>query len=347
MGKPHVLILAGGSGTRLWPLSRENMPKQFLAVCGERETLLQLTVRRMLGVTDAARIHVVASSRWQALIAHQLMDFGFVHDPFIEEPEGRNTAPAIALGVAALLRNGADAKETVLVCPSDHLIGDEVAFQGAVRNAVLAAESGRIVTFGITPTRPETGFGYIKTSGTDEEGWCAVSAFVEKPDAATARHYLDEGGYYWNGGYFGFRIEDLVRAFEVYFPEGAGIFSRDREVSEAAFLACPKISMDYAIMEKMSDIACVPLDARWSDVGSWDAVYENSPRDESGNVTSGNVELHGSKNSLVLGGERLICALDLDNLIVVDTPDALFLSPRGSSQRLGSIVKSLKDPKVR
>ena len=345
--KPHILILAGGSGTRLWPMSRENMPKQFLSVCGRGETLLQLTVRRLLGVTDADRIHIVASSKWRSLIAYQLMDFGFAHDAFIDEPEGRNTAPAIALGVAELMRAGVGTDETVLVCPSDHLIADEEAFRRAVRAAVEATAGGRIVTFGIQPTHPETGFGYIKTCGGGECGCLAVDAFVEKPDEPTAQRYLDEGGYYWNGGYFCFRISDLVRAFEKFFPEATGIFDPDPDASCRAFLACTKTSIDYAVMERTPDIACVPMDVGWSDVGSWDAVYDNSKCDGAGNVTGGNVELHGSENSLVIGGERLICGIDLDAMIVVDTPDVLFISPRGSSQKLGGIVKSLTNPKYR
>lgn len=343
----YVLILAGGSGTRLWPLSREDMPKQFLSVCGRDETLLQLTVRRMLRVTDASRLRVVASGRWRSLISYQLMDFSLPDDIFIDEPEGRNTAPAIALGLAELIRAGAGGDDVVLVCPSDHLISDEAAFADAAERAFIAASRGRIVTFGIKPTYPETGFGYIKTKGPGGGEVAEVEAFVEKPDLETAEGYVASGSYYWNGGYFCFRVSDMTAAFEKYFPESAGIFSTDSDESRRAFLACPKISMDYAIMEKIGNIACVPMDAGWSDVGSWDAVYDNSPRDESGNVVVGNLAAQGLKNSIVIGGERLICCIDVDSMIVVDTPDALLIAPRGSSQKLPATVRRLPDEKYR
>ncbi|MDR1885039.1 MAG: mannose-1-phosphate guanylyltransferase/mannose-6-phosphate isomerase [Synergistaceae bacterium] len=340
--KLHVLILAGGSGTRLWPLSREEMPKQFLSVCGLELTLLQQTASRMAAIASPDRLHVVASGKWKPLINHQLAGIGLTGELVIEEPEGRNTAPAIALGVASLMQDGASVDDLVIVCPSDHIIRDEAEFSRAVKLAEGAASAGSLVTFGIKPTSPETGFGYIKTIKTSN-AWLDVDHFVEKPDARTAEGYLESGDYYWNGGIFCFRISDIVGAFSDYFPEISPIFNADRGDLSRWFLASPSQSIDYAIMEKVRNIVCVPLDAGWSDVGSWDSVFDNSPRDGSNNATAGNVRLQGGRESLVVGHDRLICGVDLDSMIVVDTPDALFISPRGSSQKLRDVVRGLSD----
>jgi mannose-1-phosphate guanylyltransferase/mannose-6-phosphate isomerase len=336
----YALILAGGSGTRLWPLSREEMPKQFLAVCGNERTLLQQTMLRLLKLTDASRIRVVASAKWRALVAHQLSLIKLEGDFVIEEPEARNTAPAIALGISALIKNGAEDDDVILACPSDHIIADERAFESAVRLAAQAASAGSIVTLGIKPTVPETGFGYIKTKDAGTP-WFEVESFVEKPDDATARKYVEKGGYYWNGGIFCFTARVAVQAYRDCFPEGAGIFGAPAGEEAKYFAASPALSIDYAVMERASNIACVPLDAGWSDVGSWDAVYENSKPDSDGNVARGNVSLHGGNNNLVVGGERLICAMGINSMIVIDTPDALFVAQRGSSQKLRELVKDL------
>jgi mannose-1-phosphate guanylyltransferase/mannose-6-phosphate isomerase len=336
----YVLILAGGSGTRLWPLSREEMPKQFLAVCGSEYTLLQQTVRRMLKLTSIDCLRIIASEKWRPLVTHQLSCMGIEGSCIVDEPGARNTAPAIALGVASLINGGADDGDIVLVCPSDHVIADEVMFGEAVNAASESAAAGNIVTFGIKPTTPETGFGYIKTSGTSGR-WLLVDSFVEKPDLDTAKNYMESGDYYWNGGIFCFSIGSIVRAYGDYFPEGAHIFGAEPEDMKKWFLSSPVESIDYAVMEKARNITCIPLDAGWSDVGSWDAVYDNSPLDERRSAAVGNVSLHGGGNSLVIGGERLVCGIDLDSMIVVDTPDALFVAPRGASQKLKGIVDEL------
>ena len=335
----YALILAGGSGTRLWPLSREEMPKQFLPVCGSERTLLQQTVSRVMKLTEAERVRVITSGKWKALVVHQLSCMGLDGDFVIEEPEARNTAPAIALGVTTLKTGGADDGDVVLICPSDHIIADEDAFAEAVKLAVEAASAGNIVTFGIKPASPETGYGYIKTDGAGK--WLFVDSFVEKPDEPTAITYVESGKYFWNGGIFCFSISDIATAFRDHFPDGARILDAEPEAAEKFFRASPMESIDYAVMEKAHNIACVPLDAGWSDVGSWDAVYENSPLDGSRNAVSGNVSLDGGHDSLVIGGERLICGVDLDSMIVVDTPDALFISPRGSSQKMRGVVERL------
>ena len=335
----YALILAGGSGTRLWPLSREELPKQFLALCGSRRTLLQQTVSRVMKLTEAERVRVIASGRWKPLAAHQLSCMGIEGDFVIEEPEARNTAPAIAFGVAALKDGGAGDDDVVLVCPSDHIIADETAFAAAVKLAAEAASDGYMVTFGIKPAGPETGFGYVKTDGAGR--WLSVGSFVEKPDESTAKAYVESGNYFWNGGIFCFTIRDVIAAFREHSPECARIFDAGPGAAEKFFRESPRESIDYAVMEKARNIVCVPLDAGWSDVGSWDAVYENSPLDGSRNAVSGNVSLDGGHGSLVIGGERLICGVDLDSMIVVDAPDALFISPRGSSQKLRGVVANL------
>ena len=340
--KTYALILAGGSGTRLWPLSREEMPKQFLSVCGDSLTLLQRTVKRILPAVPKEHIRVVASGKWRPLINHQLSSAGLGGDSVIEEPEGRNTAPAIALGIAELLHAGASPDDLVLICPSDHLVRDEESFIRAIEAAKEAACAGQLVTFGITPTSPETGFGYIKTSKT-HEAWLSADSFTEKPNREDAERYLESGCYYWNGGIFCFRISDAIAAFCEYIPESCPIFDAKREELGGLFMQIPKNSVDYAIMEQARNIACIPLDAGWSDVGSWDAVYENSPHDDSGNASLGNVALSGGRENLIIAHDRLVCGVDLESMIVVDTPDALFISPRGSSQKLRGVVKQLAE----
>ena len=340
--KTFALILAGGSGTRLWPLSRGEMPKQFLAVCGDKLTLLQRTVVRLLPTAPKENIKVVASGKWRPLINHQLSSVGLSGSFVIEEPEGRNTAPAIALGIAELINSGASPDDLVLICPSDHLIRDEGSFIRAIGEAKRAARNGQLVTFGITPTSPETGFGYIKTSK-GEHSWLSVDSFTEKPNREDAERYLESGSYYWNGGIFCFRVSDAISAFCKYLPESSPIFDAKEDELNEFFMQIPKNSIDYAIMEHANNIACIPLDAGWSDVGSWDAVYENSPHDESGNACIGNAELNGGSESLIIAHDRLVCGVDLESMIVVDTPDALFISPRGSSQKLRDVVKQLHE----
>lgn len=338
------MILAGGSGTRLWPLSREARPKQFLKLCGKNETLLQLTASRLKRV--ARDVRVIAASRWRDEIERELAPLGLTN-VCIEEPEPRGTAAAVALAASELLRGGADENDVVLICPSDHLIADERAFEDAAREAIDAAEAGGIVTFGIKPTRPKTGFGYIKA--TPGSGALSVERFVEKPDAATAQRYIDEGHYFWNGGCFCFRISEMRAAFEACFPEGAKIFARGAEESAAAFRACRKVSIDVAVMEKTSGIKCVPLDAGWTDVGSWDAVWDASERDTDENSALG-AALFDVGGSVVIEetSGKLVCAIDVDDLVIIDTPDALLVAPRSSSQRLSEIVKKLAaDPTKR
>lgn len=338
----HCLVLAGGGGTRLWPLSREEVPKQFLRL-GGGESLLQVTLRRLLPLCGPDNISVVGGERWDSQIAYQADELGLnAESLFIPEPVGRNTAPAIALGLAALMEQGVDEIKPVLVCPSDHVINDQGAFYEAVRIGLRAIQEGKLVTFGVVPTAPETGFGYVKL-GESHGGWHAVDRFVEKPDLATARGYLDNGGFLWNGGIFLFRMGDMVKALKKHLPEVGGVMDAGFSAMLEDFEGLPPISIDYGVLEKCGDVAVVPLDAGWSDLGSWDAIYDQSPKDCYDNVLRGDVLHDDCHGCLIRGGERLVAASGIRDLLVVDTADALFIAPRGTSQGVRDISRRLKE----
>lgn len=320
----HILILAGGSGTRLWPLSTEERPKQFLSLCGHELSLLQLTVKRMLGVADKSNLHIVSRNKWKHLFEEQLSIFDFDRYPVIEEPEGRNTAPAIALGIAHLRHEGANENDVVIVCPSDHLIKDEGAFFAAIDVAIRAARAGNIVTLGIKPTKPETGFGYIKAGDNSQGEWFEVDAFVEKPDKETAIGYLESGNYYWNGGIFCFRITDILEAFRSFSASCHKIVTANRQSLMDEFLQAGKISIDYEVMEKAENIVCVPMNAGWSDVGSWEAVYEYSRKDAFGNVLEGNVTHGNCHNNMIIAGGGVIME-NIESTIIVRNNGSLLI----------------------
>ncbi|MDR2480875.1 MAG: mannose-1-phosphate guanylyltransferase/mannose-6-phosphate isomerase [Spirochaetaceae bacterium] len=342
----HVLILAGGSGTRLWPLSREDVPKQFLSVFDGKASLLQQTVMRIREFSEqtGGTLHIIAAKKFAALVSQQMAEITIDGDLLLEEPEGRNTAPAIALGLTRLLQKDVPSQDTVIVLPSDHLIRDESGFRQAVQKAVRAAGSGNIVLFGVVPLKPETGFGYVKTVKTNNSSWRKVESFVEKPDLETAQKYVESNAYFWNAGIFCFRIKDMVEAYRNYFPEGARIFNESaasRKRAEAAFLKVKPVSIDYAVMEHAQNIVCIELNAGWSDVGSWDAVWENSPHDENHNAVSGDVCLHNCEGVFVHGGKKLIAAVNLKDIVIVDTNDALFIAPRQASQEIRAVVQRI------
>ncbi len=345
MSTLHVLILAGGSGTRLWPLSREELPKQFLPLIGER-TLLQDTVLRLVPLASVQSVRVVAGREWQALVRHQVR--GILpgkSDPVVVEPTGRNTAPAIALGMAALKEKAhASDEDLVLVCPSDQVIRDEGAFREAVGLAAFSAEEDFLVTFGIVPSSPETGYGYMECGTVTGPGRARpVLRFVEKPSRETAEEYFRSGRYLWNGGMFCFRLGRMAADLRLHAPEIGALYDAGLEAMLDGFESLPSVSIDYAVMEKADRVAAVPLDAGWSDVGSWDAVYDALPADERGNAIKGNVRLIGGRDNLLYGNHRLIFGVDLHDMLVVDTPDALFVAPRGSSQKVREAVRELKE----
>jgi mannose-1-phosphate guanylyltransferase/mannose-6-phosphate isomerase len=343
----HPVILSGGSGARLWPLSREHYPKQLLRLAGD-ETLLQQTVRRLDGMVNATGPLLVCNDEHRFLVAEQLREMGRKPTDIILEPVGRNTAPAVTL--AALAVSGRDPRGLMLVMPADHAIRDVAAFQDSVRAAEALADAGRIVTFGVTPTAPETGYGYIRADGANR-----VGQFVEKPDAATARRFLETGGYLWNSGIFMMRADvwleelrgrrpDILNACTVAHRQGW----RDTDfyrVHEEAFACCPGDSIDYAVMEKTARAAVVPLDAGWSDIGTWPALWQAHAQDTAGNVTRGDVLAHNTRNALLISQHRLVAAIGLDDVIVVETPDAVLVARKDHAQDVPEIVNRLKSGK--
>ena len=339
------VLLSGGSGTRLWPLSREAYPKQFLPLVGDA-TMVQETWRRVAPLADRSPI-VVANEEHRFLVAEQLRQIGAPVPAIILEPVGRNTAPAIAAAALQATAGGAD--PLLLVLPSDHVVRDAEAFRMAVREACDAAAAGALVTFGIRPDAPETGFGYIQSA--EGAGLQKVLRFVEKPDAATAQSYLDAGGYYWNSGMFLFRasryLEELRRlhptmldAVERAF-EGAqrdGDFIRlDRD----AFTASPSDSIDYAVMEKTDHAMVLPVDIGWSDVGSWSALWDVSERDSDGNAHHGDVIAVDTRNSYAYA-QRLVALVGVDDIVVVETDDAVLVARKDRVQEVKQVVARLK-----
>jgi len=365
MGKRMLIqpvVLSGGSGTRLWPLSREKYPKQLLPLIGE-DSLLQATVRRVEGIAgvELAAPLVVCNEEYRFVIAEQLRVMG-KPGTVVLEPSGRNTAPALAIAALAAMKNGAD--PVLLVMPADHVIVDTQAFQEAVRKGAVLAESGVVVTFGITPDAPETGYGYIQSGEAVGSGDAKqIARFVEKPDAQTAQSYLDQGTYSWNSGLFMVRASVWLSALRVCRPDIAEACQRawvegsaDGEfvrVGKEAFGLCPSDSIDYAVMERVAAGQAtgssalpmgvvIPLAAGWSDVGAWEALWDVLPKDADGNVAQGDVMLQDSRNTLALSEGRLIACVGVDDLIVVETADAILVAHKNKTQDVKKIVDRLK-----
>ena len=342
------VLLSGGSGTRLWPLSREAYPKQFLPLAGD-DTMLQATWLRVAEIAGTAPI-VVANEEHRFLAAEQLRQVGAPAAAIVLEPVGRNTAPAIAAAALQASLHGAD--PLLLVLPSDHVVRDAQAFRDAVSRASAAAEAGALVTFGIVPESPETGFGYIQ-AGANRAGDSVrkVLRFVEKPNAATAQQYLDAGGYYWNSGMFLFRASRYLEELERFRPDilaavraafaGAkrdGDFIR---LDKNAFAACPSDSIDYAVMEKTDAAMVLPVDIGWNDVGSWSALWAVSEQDADGNAHHGDVIAIDSRNSYAYT-RRLVALVGLDDIVVVETDDAVLVAHKSQVQQVKDVVAQLK-----
>lgn len=342
------VILSGGSGTRLWPLSRAAHPKQFLALTGDR-TLLQNTVSRLDGVADLQAPLLICNEEHRFLVAEQMRGIGCSPRCILLEPVARNTAPAVAL--AALL---ADPDEILLVLPADHVISDTGVFQSAIAMAVEHAARGDLVTFGIVPDRAETGYGYICTELRQHEHEAArVERFVEKPDAATAQAYIDSGHYYWNSGMFAFRAgvylaelgkwrPDILAACEKAVDKVTADLDFAR-VDAAAFTACPAESIDYAVMERTDKAVMVPLQAGWNDVGSWSALWDLASRCTQGNAVTGDVLTVDTSNSYLHAENRLLATVGVSDLIVVETDDAILVAHRDRVQDVKEVVRQLKD----
>jgi mannose-1-phosphate guanylyltransferase / mannose-6-phosphate isomerase len=341
----QAVLLSGGSGTRLWPLSREAYPKQFLALHGD-ETMLQETWRRVEPLVDGPPI-VVANEEHRFLAAEQLRLAGVAQAAIVLEPEGRNTAPAIA--AAALQARAGGADPLLLVLPSDHVVRRPDAFRAAVSEAAATAEQGALVTFGIVPGGPETGFGYIEAAA--GEGIRPVRRFVEKPDAATARAYLDAGGFYWNSGMFLFRASRYLEELQRFEPamlaavgEAMDKAQRDGDfirLDGEAFRACRADSIDYAVMERTDRAMVLPVDIGWSDVGSWSALWDVSARDADGNASHGDVIVVDTRNSYAYA-RRLVAMVGVDDLVVVETDDAVLVARKDRVQQVKDVVARLK-----
>lgn len=343
------VILSGGAGTRLWPLSREAFPKQFLPLAG-KATMLQQTWQRIAPLASRAPI-VVSNADHRFMVAEQLREAGCVPSAVLLEPVARNTAPAIA---AAALEATADGTDPVLlVLPSDHVIADAVAFREAVTRALPAAEAGALVTFGIRPASPETGYGYIQMGEALEGGRVhAVARFVEKPTLEVAQAYVDGGQHVWNSGMFLFRASAYLRELERVEPamleacRGALAAARRDEdfvrLDATAFRAAPSISIDYAVMERTDRAAVLPIDVGWNDVGSWSALWQVAEQDGDGNAHHGDVLARGCRNTLAWGDGRLVALLGLEDVVVVDTADAVLVAHKDHVQDVKAVVADLK-----
>ena len=355
------VIMAGGSGTRLWPLSRTAFPKQFLSL-GYDETMLQQTVSRLDGLKTADPI-IITNESHRFLVAEQLRQMD-QDASILLEPVGRNTAPAIALAAFEAIKNAGDEAPILLVLAADHVIKDTAAFQSAVSILEPAVRDGKFGTLGIVPTEPATGYGYIKAGARTGELF-TVEQFVEKPDAATAQGYLDSGNYYWNSGMFMIRADRYLAELKRFQPEmyaacEASMSNTQQDydfirVDKDAFMACPDDSIDYALMEPLtadsasSEVVVAPLNAGWSDVGSWSALWEIADKCEDGNAVlhagKSAVEtiLNDTRNSLVSTSDRLVTTLGVDDLVIVDTKDALLVAHRDKVQDVKSIVAKIKE----
>lgn len=346
------VIMAGGTGSRLWPLSRELYPKQFICLHGQN-SMLQETVNRLAGIEVRAPM-VICNEEHRFLVAEQLRQINKLSHNIILEPVGRNTAPAIALAALNAVEQGDD--PILLVLAADHIIDDKAAFHRAIATATAYAEQGSLVTFGIVPTGPETGYGYIHRGdkvNEQNEATYNVQRFVEKPNLATAQQYIQSGEYYWNSGMFMFRAKRYLQELEKFRPdileacrramanvqEGNDFINIDKD----DFIACPDESVDYAVMEQTDAAVVVPLDAGWSDVGSWSALWEVNDKDSQGNSLKGDTFLHNTKNCYINTDDQLVAAIGVEDLVIVNTKDAVLVARRDQVQDVKRVVEFLKN----
>jgi len=346
------IILLGGSGTRLWPVSRKNHPKQFLNLTGD-QTLLQATLNRLDGMEALDASIVVCNEEHRFTTADQLMEIQQELGDIILEPVGKNTGPAVAVAALRALQKHEDA--LLLVLPADHVIRETEVFQKAIQKTAKAAMDNYLVTFGIVPTKAETGYGYIKRGNEINHAFYQVDKFVEKPDLIKAQSYVDSGDYYWNSGMFLFKASVFIHELEKFQPKMVACCQKSLDQSEhdldfirlhkQSFLACPSNSIDYAVMEKTRNAVTVPLDAGWNDVGSWDALWEIEKKDISGNVFQGDVLTHSSKDCLVKAENKLVTLVGVENLVVIETKDAVLVAAKDKVQDVKAIVEQLSKDK--
>lgn len=349
--------MAGGTGSRLWPLSRSLSPKQFMTLDGD-DSMLQTTVKRLAGLECSPPI-VITNEDHRFIVAEQIRLTGEKAGALILEPVGRNTAPAVALAAIEALRH--DENALLLIMAADHVIGDKASFQETVRRAEKIAREGKLVTFGIVPTSAETGYGYIRAQGLDSESDSSaetaypVAEFVEKPDLETANAYLSSGDYFWNSGMFMFRAQRYLEELETYRPDILSACraamkqtSRDMEflrVDKNDFEACPSDSIDYAVMEKTSDAWVVPLNVNWNDIGSWSALWDIAQKDDNNNVIKGDVLTEATSNSYINSTDKLVAAVGIKDIVVVNTKDAVLVATKDKVQQVKKIVEQLKSQK--
>ncbi|WP_018915458.1 mannose-1-phosphate guanylyltransferase/mannose-6-phosphate isomerase [Vreelandella zhanjiangensis] len=345
------VILSGGSGSRLWPVSREHYPKQFLNLHKEDVSLLQEAALRIKDIANSGKPLIVCNEEHRFLVAEQMQQVGLKGSTIILEPCGRNTAPALAL--AALAASAANPDAELLVMPADHVIKDTEAFAHAVEQGRVLSQEGKLITFGITPSSPHTGYGYIKRGQALTQGF-SVAAFVEKPDLDAAENYLQSGDYFWNSGIFLFKASSFLAALGQYAPDilqscQAAFEARTEDmdflrIDEECFAECRSESIDYAVMEHTDQAAVIPMSPGWSDIGAWDALHELRSVDdkENGNAIHGDVMLHQTRNSLVYSESRLVAAVGVDNLVIVETDDAVLVADRRQAQDTKLIVNALK-----
>ncbi|MBQ0720529.1 MAG: mannose-1-phosphate guanylyltransferase/mannose-6-phosphate isomerase [Gammaproteobacteria bacterium] len=346
------VVLSGGSGSRLWPLSRAHYPKQFIPLAGE-QTMLQDTLGRLQGLqAEGLSPLVICNEQHRFMVAEQLREIDVTAQNILLEPVGRNTAPAVALAALA-----AAPEDILLVLPADHVIDDVPAFHRAIELACSEAEQGALVTFGVVPTSAQTGYGYIQAAGgglSQAGGSVAqrIAQFIEKPDLATAQAYVDSGGYYWNSGMFAFKASRYLEELERYQPamlsacraalDGASVDLDFTRIDAELFAACPDDSIDYAVMEKTDNAVVIPLDAGWSDIGSWSALWDISEKDPQGNSCKGDVLAIDTENSYLHTNGRLLATVGVKNLVVVETDDAVLVADKSRVQDVKAVVNRLQ-----
>ncbi len=343
--KVFAILLAGGTGTRLWPVSRQLYPKQLVKFIGD-DSLVQSTIKRLSPVLDADSVRIVCGEQHFHEIARHMQDIGLQPDgKIICEPSGRNTAPAILLAILQILKTEADA--VLCVFPADHVIGDIKRFHERLKAAVRLADQGRIVTFGITPHYPETGYGYVEGGQAVSEGALAINRFVEKPDMKTAEKYIQAGNFFWNSGMFAFKASVILNEFHHHqadlLDQMKAMTDGGKAIARDDYDQLPDISIDYAIMEKTDLGVVLPSDFGWSDIGSWKSLYDFLPKDGESNVIDGDVISHDTRGCFIMGRDRLIATNHIENLVVVETPDSIFVSDIDHSRDVKSIVARLKE----
>jgi len=345
-------ILSGGAGSRLWPLSRASLPKQLLALHGNR-TMIQDTVLRAAALPGAAAPVLLCNQDHRFLVAEQMLEAGLAPGAILLEPQGRNTAPATA--IASLVMAERDPSAVILLLPSDHVVLDDASFHASVERAAAAATQGHIVTFGVKPQEPETGYGYVQRGARVGEGVFAVQRFAEKPDAERALSYLASGDYYWNSGMFMFRADVMLAELKRFQPAivtacRAALVNAKRDLDfvrldPESFAKAPEISIDYAVMERTDKAAVVPCDIGWSDVGAWSTLWELGSRDKQGNVLRGDVLVHETTNSFVRSDSKLTALVGVENLVVIVTSDAVLVVDKDAAQDVKAVVDQLKAAK--